>query len=167
MPREIGPERDHFGGEDGLIVETTSGGRSKYYWRCVHCRYTIGGRVFPNARARIHLSGDKSLRNGLISQVCTQAPAEVKEKFVALVKKKQSERNAKLQKRKRVDELKRSNSWSSPSKQSKLGFRNAMTNEDVDEAWGRAFFGLDIAPSKIDKDLFRVAIEATQQSKST
>ena len=167
MPREPGPERAHFGGEEGLITEITAGGRRKYFWRCMHCSFIIGGKVFPNAKARIHLSGDKSLRNGIISQVCDKVSAEDAAKFVAIVKQKNSEREQIRQKRKRADELKRSSSWSSPSKQAKLGFRTRLNDEDVDEAWGRAFFGLDIAPNKIDQDLFRIAMEASQHSKAT
>ena len=44
MPREPGPERAHFGGEDGLITEITTGGRRKYFWRCMYCSFIIGGK---------------------------------------------------------------------------------------------------------------------------
>ena len=166
MPRGVGPERAHFGGEDGLVSEITNG-VTKYLWRCIHCGYEIGGKVFPNAKARIHLSGDNSLRNGIISQVCTRASDDIKKKFVAIIKEKQEQKDFKVAKRKRAQELKRSNSWSSPAKQSKLGLnkRNTLKDRDVDDAWGRAFFGLDISFRKIDKPLFRSAIEASQKSK--
>jgi len=41
-----------------------------------------------------------------------------------------------------------------------------MHDDAVDNAWGEAFFGLDIAARKIEHPLFRGAIEATQRSKS-
>ena len=168
MPRERGPEHKHFGGADGLITETVHG-VPKYYWRCNFCKGTIGGKIFPNAKARIHLSGDKSLRNGMIVTVCPRAPDEIKEQFVGIIKHKEAQKKLKLQKRKRAEELRRSNSLSSPAKQTRLGFgkHNSMSDEDVDEAWGRAFFGLDIAWNKINKSLFRSAIEATKNCKPT
>ena len=68
MPREVGPEKRHFGGEDGLITETT-GGPTRHFWRCVFCNWEMGGENFQNNKARIHLSGDHNLRNGLVSIV--------------------------------------------------------------------------------------------------
>ena len=32
MPRKSGPERAHFGGELGLVTETTSNGNTKHFW---------------------------------------------------------------------------------------------------------------------------------------
>ena len=83
MPRELGPERQHFGGADGLISETRLG-KTRFFWRCMHCSWEMGGKNFQNNKARIHLSGDPSLRNGLVSSVCTVAPEYVKTKFVNL-----------------------------------------------------------------------------------
>ena len=80
MGREAGPERAYFGGKDGLVVEK-SGGITKYYWRCNFCGFKLGGKHLQNRRARIHLSGDSSLRNGTISQLCTMAPDKIKKKF--------------------------------------------------------------------------------------
>ena len=167
MPRDVGPERAHFGGEGGLITETTADGRVRYYWRCRHCSFILGGKVFPNAKARIHLSADKSLRNDIISKVCDKVGAADAAKFVAIVKEKNKEREAAKAKRKRENEIKRSNSYSSPAKQARLGFRSSLSDDDVDEAWARAFFGLDIATRKVDSDLFRIAMEASQHSKRT
>ena len=79
MVRIIGPERDHFGGEDGLCTEICNG-KCSYYWKCMYCNFQIGGKNFPNVKARIHLSGDPSLRNGMISTVCSNAPNEVNSK---------------------------------------------------------------------------------------
>ena len=93
MPRERGPEHKHFGGADGLITETVHG-VPKYYWRCNFCKGTIGGKIFPNAKARIHLSGDKSLRNGMIATVCPRAPDEIKEQFVGIIKHKEAQKNS-------------------------------------------------------------------------
>ena len=91
MSRELGPERSHFGGENGLITETQGDGRPKYYWRCQHCGFLLGGKVFPNAKARIHLSGNKDLRNGIISKVCPKVSPEDAAKFTAIVKQKNLE----------------------------------------------------------------------------
>jgi len=120
-----------------------------------------------DTQARVHLSGDPSLRNGLISQVCTKAPDAVKIQFTALTKQKLADKSRKQVKRKRMGELMRSNSWGSPSKQSKLEItaRSSMADQAVDNAWGRAFFGLDVAINKVDHPLFREAIEATKQAK--
>ena len=116
----------------------------------------------------MHLSGDTSLRNGLISQVCTKAPDDIKEQFADITKKKREEKERAQAKRKRMGELMRSNSWGgSPSKQSKLEIktRSSLKDETVDDAWGKAFFGLDISPNKVDHALFKEAIEATKQAK--
>ena len=83
MPREVGPEKRPFGGEDGLITEST-GGRTRHFWRCAFCNWEMGGKNFQNNKARIHLSGDHNLRNGLVSIVCNGAPDNIKEKFAAL-----------------------------------------------------------------------------------
>jgi len=82
MPRKLGPERSHF---DGPIQETQSNGSSRYFWRCNYCKYEIGGQTFQNRKARIHLSGDLKLRNGIVANVCERAPEEIKEQFGALV----------------------------------------------------------------------------------
>ena len=47
--------------------------------------YEIGGQTFQNMKARIHLSGDLKLRNGIVANVCEQAPEEIQEQFGALV----------------------------------------------------------------------------------
>ena len=169
MPKKIGPERAHFGGELGLITETRENGRPRYFWRCVHCNYHLGGKVFPNLKARIHLSGDASLRSGIISQVCTRAPEEVQQKFRSIIAKKAAEKEAKDAQRKRVRELTNANFSASPAKQSKLYVHppraKMLDDNEVDEAWGRAFFTLDIAQNKIEQDFFREAIVATKSSK--
>ena len=82
MPRKLGPERAHF---EGPIQETNASGTSKYYWRCNYCTYQLGGQVFQNRKARIHLSGDLKLRNGIVAKVCDKAPEEIKQKFAELV----------------------------------------------------------------------------------
>ena len=171
MPREAGPERAHFGGENGLITEIANG-KPRYFWRCMHCNHEIGGKVFPNARARIHLSGDPDLRNGMVSQVCQQAPEEIKTQFALLHRTKLMAAENKAKKRKRAKELMRSkfasaNGVNSPAKQQKLQFMPKMLHDDdVDDAWGRAFFGLDIATHKVQNDLFKEAIECTKMSSS-
>ena len=166
MPRTIGPERDHFGGEDGLCTEICNG-QYNYYWKCMHCSFRLGGKNFPNAKERIHLSGDPSLRNGLISIVCSNAPDAVKTQFGLLVRTKRLEKEHRLKKRKRRDELLRSNKTAiSPLKQSRLAVTPPSLADDVvDDAWGEAFFGLDISVNKIQQPLFREAITATQRSK--
>ena len=165
MPRKSGPERAHFGGELGLVTETTSNGNTKHFWRCSHCNWQLGGKISPNSKARIHLSGDTSLRNGMISQVCTRAPEDVQKKFRQIIKEKEEQRQIKLAKRKRVEQLVQSN-YESPGKQCKLQInrRNLLSEDQVDEAWGKAFFTLDIAPSKMDSAFFREAIQATKMS---
>ena len=165
MPRESGPEREHFGGENGLITEIVNG-ESKYFWRCVHCRYQLGGKIFHTDKARIHLSGNPYLRNGKIAAVCTAAPADVKRKFQALVETKRQERKLAAQKRKRKAQLLQSKIVNSPIKQTRLRLApKALESDVVNDTWGVAFFGLDIPASKISHPLFREAIAATKRSK--
>ena len=166
MPRRSGPERAHFGGELGLVTETSANGSPKYFWRCVHCNMHLGGKIFPNAKARIHLSGDSNLRNGMISQVCTRAPEDVQKKFRAIIKQKEELRQRKNAKRKRVAELVEARNFDSPDSQCKLTMsrRNLLSATEVDEAWGVAAFTMDIAPSKINSPFFRDAIQTTMRS---
>ena len=168
MPRKIGPERTYFGGEGGLVTETHLG-RTKYYWRCQFCNFTLGGKNFANAKARIHLSGDNALRTGLISAVCPNAPDDVKKKFSDLEREKRQQRQKNYAKKRRAAELlsqkKPKEAGTPPQKQSKLGYRAKATAEEVDKAWGEAFFGLDIAANKINSPLFREAIRMTRKSK--
>ena len=167
MPQKAGPEREHFGGLNGLFSETNNG-KTRYYWKCIHCDWQMGGKTFANEKARIHLSGDPMLRNGMISNVCKRAPAGVKSRFAALVRSKREERCIKVEKRKRAQTLLQSVMvQNSPAtKQSKLAMsKTRLSDERVDDAWGEAFFGLDIPPNKIDHPLFREAIAATKLSK--
>ena len=53
------------------------------------CGFEIGGKCFPNQKARVHLSGDKSLKTGLISTVCSSAPDDIKTQFSMIEKKKE------------------------------------------------------------------------------
>ena len=175
MGREAGPERAYFGGKDGLVVEK-SGGITKYYWRCNFCGFKLGDKHLQNRRARIHLSGDSSLLNGTISQLCTMAPDAIKKQFTALELKNRGEQELLEAQRKRGRELMHASpSISSPSgqhknkrsrRQSTLPFEVVTPKEQVDEAWGRCFFGLDIAPNKIEHDLFKEAIVATASTRS-
>ena len=161
MPRELGPERAHFGGENGLVTETV-GGVTKYYWRCEFCTFQMGGKCFPNMKARIHLSGDPSLRNGVVGQVCKEAPDKVKQKFANLVKAKRKTKEEIASKRKRQQEVL---SATQPClKQSKLKVNGTLKDDAVDDAWGRAFFTLDIPPNKIANPIFREAVAATKRS---
>ena len=166
MGREVGPERRHFGGEDGLITETT-GGRTRNFWWCEFCSWELGGKNFQNNKARIHLSGDHSLRNGLVSRVCSAAPDRIKQKFTALERVKRDRKRTRIAKRARGKELLAKNKKSrSPTHQSKLGYRNKATAEQVDHAWGEAFFVCDIPVAKIDHPLFREAIAITKKSRA-
>ena len=171
MPKHIGPERAHFGGENGLITEITGSG-TKYYWRCAFCSWELGGKCFANAKARIHLSGDPQLKNGQIANLCTKAPDDIKEQFAKLERKKRKEKHQREMTRKRGMELMNGDP-SSPvnvkrrkSKQITLPFASSQTLSDreVDRAWGMACFGLDIAPNKLNDPLFRDAFHATQNS---
>ena len=163
MPREAGPERKHFGGENGLIHESGPG-YDKYFWKCVHCGWQLGGKVFPNGKARIHLSGDNLLRNGSIAKVCDKAPEAVQKKFATICRAKFAAKEAELLCRKRAAALLQAEKFGSPAKQTKLGFRTKqeLPDEAVNLYWAKAVFGLDIASNKIDKDFFREAIEATK-----
>ena len=165
MPRLVGEERKHFGGEDGLYTEIAHG-KPRYFWRCKFCNWELGGKNFQNDKARIHLSGDPSLRNGLISVVCPRAPDEVKRRFTLLEQSKRMEKDQRHQKRKRGLAL--LNPRNSPvTKQTRLrATLSTLAHEDVDDSWGEAFFGLDIAAFKIAHPLFREAIAVTQRSKS-
>ncbi len=171
MPKQLGPERSHFGGEHGLITEIV-GGTTKYFWRCEFCNWVLGGKCFANAKARIHLSGDPQLKNGQVANLCTKAPDDVKEKFAKLERQKRMEKQQRQMTRKRGLELMQSNNLSSPvnkrrkSKQITLPFTSSQTLSDrkVDDAWGLACFGLDIPPNKLNDPLFRDAFHATQNS---
>ena len=166
MPREVGQEKRHFGGKDGLITETT-GGKTRNFWRCEFCSWELGGKNFQNNKARIHLSGDHSLRNGLVSRVCIAAPDDIKQKFSALERVSRENKLNRKAKRSRGKELLGANKKAkSPTIQSKLAYRSKATAEEVDHAWGEAFFGLDIAPNKIDHPLFREAIAKTKKSRA-
>ena len=166
MPQRAGPERAHFGGVDGLVKETSNDG-TRCFWRCMHCDWEMGGKTFQNAKARIHLSGDPSLRNGMISRVCTAAPEEVKNKFKLLEMEKRKAKMLKTEKRKRAKELLSASKGSPATKQTKLRCASKMTllDDHVDNAWGEFFFGLDVAVGKVDHALFKNAIAATKRSK--
>ena len=162
MTRGFGPERQYFGGEHGRITEMCAG-KTKYFWKCEFCGWRAGGKSFPNSKARVHLSGDVSLRSGLISQVCDKAPADVNKEFKLLVEKKRLEKEQAARTRKRGGELLDSKI---PSKQSRLrlGSPVILKDEEVDRQWAEAFFCLDVAGNKIDHPLFREAIAATKRS---
>ena len=169
MPHNVGPEREHFGGVDGLISETQNG-TTTYSWKCRFCGWKLGGKNFQNIKARIHLSGDSSLRNGLITKVCDKAPAAIMKQFTILEQFKRDEKNRKSQSRKRAQELFHNSpltpSSKKPKQQKKLPFApDVLSAEEVDSAWGLCFFGLDIAPNKATQPLFREAIAATRKSR--
>ena len=171
MPKKLGPERAHFGGEHGLVTEIVGGG-TKYYWRCQFCNWEMGGKCFGNAKARIHLSGDIKLKNGQVATVCDVAPDDIKEQFAALERAKRLEKQQRTSTRKRAIELMNADP-SSPvnvkrakSAQSRLPFspRGTLSDLEVDDAWGMACFGLDLAPNKLNDPLFRDAFRASQNS---
>jgi len=166
MPREVGPERAHFGGEHGLITQTVNG-KSKYFWRCTYCDCELGGKCFPNKKARIHLSGDSTLRNAIIAKVCPTAPDAIKKQFTALVLSKRAERSDAIQKRKRAIEVLNLSPVKKLSKRSQSKLRLSpikMADTAVHDAWGLAFFALDIPANKISTPLFREAMVTTQRS---
>ena len=168
MPREVGPERAHFGGETGMITETQNG-VVPHYWKCMYCGWKVGGASFQNQKARVHLSGDVKLKTGLIMDICEQAPLEVQEEFALLERQKRLEKSKKTASRKRAAELMNVSpaAIKKRKKQSPLPFtKNVLPNTEVDDAWALAFLGLDIAPYKIDNQLFRDAIAATMKAKS-
>lgn len=168
MPRKSGPERAHFGGEHGLISETQNG-EVTYYWKCMYCGWKVGGKSFQNKKARVHLSGDATLKTGLITDLCTKAPNIVNEKFALLERQKRLEQSLKSQSRKRASELMSisPDALRKRKKQSELPFRrDKLPNNEVDDAWALAFFALDIAPYKIDHPIFRQALAATMKAKS-
>ena len=145
MPREAGPERRWFGGKNGLVVEKT-GGITKYYWRCYFCGFKLGGQSFQCRRARIHLSGEVSLHNGTISQLCTGAPEHFQKTFRELEVAKRAEDTLETEQRKRARELLHESpatATNSPanrakrSRQSRLPFIQVTTKDQVDDAWGR------------------------------
>ena len=166
MPREQGPERQHFGGKDGLISETKLG-KTRYFYRCMHCGWELGGKNFQNNKARIHLSGDPVLRNGMVTRVFPADPDNVKTRFANLERQKRSSKKSKAEKRRRSEVLMAvKNQDLTPTKQSRLKYKQKLSGDYVDEVWAEAFFGLDIAARKVDNPLFRSAIEATKRAKS-
>ena len=157
--RKLGAERKHF---DGLFVEKI-GSVERNFWKCMHCGHEIGGKGFPNSKARIHLSGDVSLRNGSISVLCMKAPEEVQHEFAALVRKKRAAKEQRIATQKRAAQLMSvvTNMTDTPSparrkrrRQGTLPFVSTTVDDDVDLAWAKAFYGLDIPPAKISNILF-------------
>lgn len=149
------------------MVSQFRNGKQTWYWECMHCHWKMGGKVFQNAKARIHLSGDVNLRTGIITVVCDKAPTKVMAEFSELERQKRKEKVLKMKSRKRAAELLQQNSPAKRGKsQQKLPFAKAIvSDEDVDSAWARVFFGLDMAAHKISHPLFRSAIAATKKSK--
>ena len=169
MPRALGPERAHFGGEDGLITKKFRG-KTTYSWACTYCGFEIGGRTFAARKARIHLSGNTELRDGSISQICTEAPEKVKQQFTEIEIAKRKQKEEVLASRKRAAELMAASPElireRPPSKkQSTLRFRRLgfLKSNEVDDAWTKCFCALDIPPHKIDSYFFKQALEATKK----
>lgn len=162
MPRAPGPERAHFGGEGGVFSETFNG-KTRYFWRCQYCHWELGGKNFQNSKARIHLSGDPSLRNGMISKVCERAPDTVKEKFTRLENSKRQEVKKKVEKRKRAQELLLGIKRAKSEQQTLYGHK-VVEDKSVDAAWGEFVFGLDVAINKVAHPLFKQAIDMTKRS---
>ena len=170
--RRLGPERAHFGGEDGLITRIQRG-KPTYSWACNFCNFEIGGQCFPNHKARIHLSGNTELRDGTISTICAMAPEKVKKQFTQLVIEKKKQKEANNASRKRAAELMSASpelvavpqKKNRPKRQSTLQFSSAgsLKCNEVDDAWTRCFVALDIAPHKVDSPFFRAALEATKR----
>ena len=129
----------------------------------------MGGKNFQNQKARIHLSGDHSLRNGMVAQLCTKASPEVMNQMAKIERAKRANKAKRTAKRKRASELlnlKKKNE-SPPQKQSKLpNYNRRAANAEVDAAWGEAFFGLDISANKANSPLFREALRMTKKSKN-
>ena len=166
MPKQLGPERSHFGGEHGLITAII-GGTAKYYWRCEFCNWELGGKCFVNAKARIHLSGDPQLKNGQVVNLCTKAPDEIKQKFAKLERQKRQDKQQREMTRKRGLELMQSPvNKRRKSRQITLLFKSSqtLTDREVDDAWGLTCFGLDIPPNKLSDPLFKDVFHATQNS---
>ena len=97
----------------------------------------------------------------MIAKVCTRAPKEVQAKFAKLERDARVKSIHEQDKRKRAAELLKQ--VQPPKKQSRLKY--TMSATEVDDAWGEAFFGLDIPVRKIDHPLFRNALQATRRSK--
>ena len=64
-----------------------------------------GGGDFQNEKPRVHLSGDNSLRTGLMTEVCTKAPKSINRQFTLLERSKLQARDARLEEKKREAEL--------------------------------------------------------------
>ena len=106
----------------------------------------------------------------MIVIVCPNAPDDIKKKFSDLEREKRTQRQKTFAKKRRAAELlsqkKNKEGGTPPQKQSKLRYRTKAAGEEVDKAWGEAFFGLDIAANKIAHPLFREAIRMTRRSKA-
>ena len=114
----------------------------------------------------MHLSGEPQLRNGLITEVCEKAPEHVKQEFSLLERRVRLERQQQSVSRKRASELMHNSPLLKRKKQQSLSYQKEIVDNDVvDDAWALALFGLDIAPNKIDHDLFREAIATTLKAK--
>ena len=152
-------------------------GQAKYFWTCMHCGFNLGGQAFQNRKARIHLSGNNSLRDGSISMVCSKAPGEVQKQFTDLELESREKLQQNAASRKRCAELlSGSPQLADPSgtaasrkrrRQTRLPSTQPNSDTQVDDAWGKAFFGLNIAANKISHPLFREAIQSTVLSKSS
>ena len=170
MGRTLGPERAHFGGEDGLIIRKKRG-KISYSWACAFCKFEIGGQCFPNRKARIHLSGNSELRDGSISQLCSKAPDVIKKQFSAIEIAKRKQKDQDNATHKRAAELMEASpefvkQKPKAKRQTKLGFcqLGSLKSNEVDDAWAKCFCVLDIAPNKVDSPFFKAALEATKKS---
>ena len=178
MPRSVGPERAHFGGINGVVC-VQRGDTITHYWECIYCNWRLGGKNFQNQKARVHLSGDNSLRSGLITEVCKKAPSDIQEQFKKLERVNRQNKIAERGKRKHAAELLASSPLAAASTtsakgkpkgkrsaQSRLPFTtHKLPDAQVDDAWAKAFFGLNMTPNKIDHELFREAISTTSKSR--
>ena len=126
----------------------------------------VGRKNFQNNKARIHLSGDHSLRNGLVSRVCSAAPDRIKRKFVTLERVKRDRKRTRIAKRARDKELLAKNKKSrSPTHQSKLGYRNKATAEQVDHVWGETVLAAtSLSPKLITRCSERQSLRQKKQS---
>ena len=70
MLRQVGSEREHFGGENGLYTEIAHG-KPRYFWRCKFCNWELGGKNFQN-------ENPKYLINEALHSMIRDSPHNVK-----------------------------------------------------------------------------------------
>jgi hypothetical protein len=165
IPRKACSSHANFGGTNGCIGDVDHEGNATAHWKCNYCSFKLLSKQFGSAKARIHLSGDVSLRSGLITHVCeavsTQVMSEMHDLIVLKKKSSAAKSNKTVHKREMI--VAKHRTQASAKKQITLiDMVPNCTATDVDLKVGEMIFGLDITPFKAAHHLFKDAMYAVE-----